>query len=169
MNKKDLQAAYIECLNSILPEVDSVKLDKSCNSAVDGYAKEILKRMHDAFVEIYDTDYFDNHCYGSIEVPAVIQGRNTGHICLGIVALDLESSGEHFGTFFLTPLGAIDQDGEKMSPVKSKYLSDNYFPYDYWYTVYIEDDHHVDFERLPRKVAMLLSGCNYDQPELVMK
>jgi hypothetical protein len=74
------------------------------NSAENGYAKEILKQMHDAFVEVYGTDYLDNGDYEFVELPAVIKGRNTGHISLGIVTLDLESSGEHWGTFFLTPI-----------------------------------------------------------------
>lgn len=33
--------------------------------------------------------------YKFVELPAVIQGRNTSHIEIDIVALDLESSGEH--------------------------------------------------------------------------
>lgn len=71
--------------------------------------------MHDLFVEVYGTDYLDSN-FEFVGLPAVIQGRNTGHIGLGIVMLDLESSGEHWGTFFLTPMGVIDQGGEKMKP-----------------------------------------------------
>ncbi len=53
--------------------------------------------MHDAFIETYGTDYHDSD-YEFVELPAVIQGRNTSHNDLGIVTLDLESSGEHWGT-----------------------------------------------------------------------
>jgi len=113
MENRNLQKAYIERLNKILPTVDFTKLDESCNSADDSYAKDILKQMHDAFVETYGTDYLDSG-YEFVELPAIIQGRNTGHIGLGIVTLDLESSGEHWGTFFLTPRGVIDQGSEKM-------------------------------------------------------
>jgi len=166
MKEKDLQTIYIERLNAMLPTVDFAKLDRSCNSKDDGYAKEILKQMHDSCVEVYGTDYFDNHNYEFIELPAVIRGRNTGHIGLGIVTLDLESSGEHWGTFFLTPKGVIDQGGEKLKPSESKYLSTVYIPYDYWYTVSIERDHHVDFDNVPEKVAVLLNHCHPDQPEM---
>lgn len=45
-----------------------------------------------------------------------------------IATLNLEYSGEHYGTFFLTSLGIIDQGGEKVCPVESKHLSDMYSP-----------------------------------------
>ena len=166
MKEKDLRTIYIERLNAILPTVDFTKLDQSCNSKDDSYAKEILKQMHDSCVEVYGMDYFDNHSYEFIEFPAVIRGRNTGHIGLGIVTLDLKSSGEHWGTFFLTPKGVIDQGGEKLKPSESKYLSTVYIPYDYWYTVSVERDHYVDFDNVPEKVAALLNRCYPDQPEM---
>lgn len=68
----------------------------------------------------------------------VIRGHNTGHISLGTVSLDLESSGEHWGTFFLTPLGVIDQNEGKKTPAQAKYLSTVYIPYDHWYNVSLE-------------------------------
>ncbi|WP_041272717.1 hypothetical protein [Desulfitobacterium hafniense] len=164
MKEKDLQETYIERLNTLLPTVDLRKLDQSCNSTKDEYAKAMLKQMHDMFVEVYGTDYLEVGGYGFVELPAVIQARNTGHIGLGIVTLDLESSGEHGGTFFLTPLGVIDQ--EKRTPAQAKYLSTVYIPYDYWYTVSLERDHHVDFDNVPEKVADLLRTCHGGQPEM---
>jgi hypothetical protein len=166
MSDDDLQAAYIERLNAMLPAVDFAKLDRSCNSKKAEYAKEILKQMHDLFVEVYRTDDLDYGDYEFVDVPAVIRGRNTGHIGLGIVTLDLQSSGEHFGTFFLTPRGVIDQGFEEMKPADTKYLADVYVPYDYWYTVYIQRDHHVDFDHVPEKVAQMLEYCYPDQPEM---
>lgn len=166
MKEKDLKQVYIDRLNEMLEAVDFVKLDQSCNSENDGYTKEILKRMHDLCVEVYGTDYFDGHNYEWIDLPAVIRGRNTGHIGLGIITLDLESSGEHWGTFFLTPKGVIDQGGEDIPSDQSKYLSTVYIPYEYWYTVYIERDHHVDFDNIPEKVACLLNHCYPEEPEI---
>ncbi len=165
MENEDLQAVYIEKLNAMLPTVDFAKLDRSCNTKNDGYAKEILKQMHDLFVEVYHTDNLDSG-YEFVDVPAVIRGRNTGHIGLGIATLDLQSSGEHYGASFLTPRGIIDHGFEKMKPADSKYLSDVYIPYDYWYTVYIERDHHVDFDHVPEKVAQMIEYCSPDQPEM---
>lgn len=168
MKNRNLQEAYIERLNKMLPTVDFVKLDESCNSADDSYAKDILKQMHDAFVETYDTDYLYNG-YEFVELPAVIQGRNTGHIGLGIVTLDLESSGEHWGTFFLTPRGVKDQGSEKMSEADFQYLRKMYIPYDYWYTITLERDHHVDLDNIPEKVSDILNACYLNQPELKLE
>jgi hypothetical protein len=53
MKEKDLQAAYIERLNGLLKTVDFAKLDRSCNADDGEYAKDILKQMHDLFVEVY--------------------------------------------------------------------------------------------------------------------
>ena len=165
MGNKDLRTVYIEQLNYLLPTVDFPKLDKSCNSEDDSYAKEILKRMHDIFTDVYGTDCLDSG-YEFVDLPAVIQGRNTGHIGLGIVTLDLESSGEHWGTLFLTPKGVIEQGGENIKPDQSKYLSTVYIPYEYWYTASVERDHHVDFDNAPEKVAALLNHCYSEQPEM---
>ena len=52
----------------------------------------------------------------------------------GIVFLDLQSSDEHWGTFFLTPQGVINQGAEKISKEHASYLKEVYIPYDYWYT-----------------------------------
>lgn len=162
MNSENLQAAYIERLNTLLKTVDFTRLDRSCNSKGDAYAREILKQMHDLFTEVYRTDSLDYE-YEFVDVPAVIRGRNTGHICLGAVTLDLQSSGEHNGTWFFTPKGVIDQGFEKMRPEDELYLKAVYIPYDYWYTVYIQRDHHVDFDHVPEKVADMLNAC---YPEL---
>lgn len=169
MKSKDLQKEYIERLNDLLQTIDFKKLDVSCNSADDSYAKDILKRMHDNFIEVYKTDCLDSHTYEFVEVPAIIRGRNTGHIGLGIVSLDLESSGEHWGTFFLTPKGVIEQGGEKLSVSDTKYLNQTYIPYDYWYTVSLERDHHVDFDNIPEKIADILNVCHSNQLGMKME
>ena len=164
MNSEDMQAAYIERLNMLLKTVDFTRLDRSCNSKGDAYAREILKQIHDLFTEVYQTDSLDYE-YEFVDVPAVIRGRNTGHLCLGLVTLDLQSSGEHFGTWFFTPRGVIDQGFEKMRPEDELYLKAVYIPYDYWYTVYIQRDHHVDFDHVPEKVAAMLNACYPEQQE----
>lgn len=159
MTKKDLQTAYIDRLNTFLNTVDFQMLDRSCNSEDNKYAKSILKTMHNLFTKVYHTDYLVDSLYEFVDVPAVIRRQKTGHIGLGIVTLDLQSSGEHWGTYFLTPRGVIDQGFEDMKPADSKYLSSVYIPYEYWYTVSIERDHHVDFDHAPAKIADMLNFC----------
>ena len=169
MESKDLQKEYIERLNDLLQTIDFKKLDESCNSEDTSYAKDILKKMHDSFMGVYKTDYLDSYTYEFIEVPAVIRGQDTGHIGLGIVSLDLGSSGEHWGTFFLTPKGVIDQGAEKQSLSKAKYLDQTYIPYDYWYTVSLERDHHVDFNNVPENIADILNVCQPNQLGMKME
>ena len=168
MESKNLQGMFIDKLNVRLPTVDFVKLDQSCNSEDTTYAGEVLKLLHDSLVETYGTDYLDDS-HEFVELPAVIRGRNTGHIGLGIVSLDLQSSGEHWGTFFLTPKGVIAHGSENVSKDRAQYLKDNYVPYEYWYTATLERDYHVNFENIPEKVSELLNACNPDQPGLIMK
>jgi hypothetical protein len=111
MNSEDLQAAYIERLNTILQTVDLARLDRSCNSKDNAYACEILKQMHGLFTEVYHTDSLDYE-YEFVDVPAAIRGRATGHICLGAVTLDLQSSASTAELVFIRPKG-VDQGFEK--------------------------------------------------------
>ncbi|MGB8453179.1 MAG: hypothetical protein WCD89_12730 [Anaerocolumna sp.] len=52
MKNKDLQASYIERLNTMLPTMDFKKLNQSCNSAEDDYVKEILLRIKSSGSEL---------------------------------------------------------------------------------------------------------------------
>ena len=52
-----------------------------------------------------------------------------------------------------------------MKPADTKYLADVYVPYNYWYTVYIQRDHHVDLNNVPQKVAEMLEACQPGQQE----
>lgn len=83
--------------NKILPMLDYVKL---------------VSHVTHTLVEDYGTEYPDDSLE-FIELPVIIRGRNTGYIRLGIVSLDLQSSGEHWGTYFLIPQGVIDPGAEK--------------------------------------------------------
>lgn len=168
MDSKKLQLTFIEQLNKVLPTLDYVKLDQSCNSEDTSYACEVLKKLHDTLVEVYGTDFLDGS-HEFVELPAIIRGRNTGHIGLGIVSLDLPSSGEHGGTFFLTPKGIIDHGYGPMSKDHARYLKENYMPYDYWYTVTLDCDYHVSFDNIPEKVSEILDACHLEQPGITMK
>ncbi|WP_052315252.1 hypothetical protein [Desulfosporosinus youngiae] len=41
-----------------------------------------------------------------------------------------------------------------------------YIPYDYWYTVSLERDHHVGFDNVPEKIVDLLRTCHVEQPKM---
>lgn len=169
MDNQNKQQKYVDKVNRILSSVDFNRLDCSCNSSYSGYARSILRALHKAFVSVYHTDYLDRGGYRFVELPAVIRGRNTGHISLGIVTLDMESSGKHFGTFFLTPHGVIDQGDENLTEKQKEYLRKTFIPYDYWYTPELEHDIHVDYESIPPEVAELLEACPLDRPGMEEK
>lgn len=162
------QDNFFERMDALLPLVDLYKLDESCNSEDDSYAKEILKQLHDIFVDAYETDNLENSNHEFVVIPAVIKARKTSHIGLGIVELDLESSGEHWRTYFLTPRGVIERHQEETYNDNYNYIMDTYIPYDYWYTAAIERDIHVDFENVPEKISDMLDACYPDQPEMKM-
>lgn len=157
-----LQAAYIDKLNKdILPHLDFKKLHESCNADLQ-YAKDVLKSLHDAFVDVYQTDTLSDRDFEFVLVPAVIQAEKTGNLSLGILTLDIASSGEHWGTIFFTDQGLIDGNDPNLPSAGKDYIRANYIPYQYWYTVDLERDHHVDFENMPENVREILDCC---QPE----
>ena len=73
----------------------------SCNGGDTAYAAQKLLAMHQAFETVYGEGYVDEE-YGMVMMPAVVCGRDSGIRTLALVTLDLESSGEHFGTIFMT-------------------------------------------------------------------
>jgi len=168
MDSKKMMTIFNKKMNVYLNTVDFPRLDQSCNSADNTYAKEILKDIHDMFVKVYGTDYIDYE-HEFVNVPAIIQGRETGHTGLGLVSLDLESSGEHCGTYFFTPLGVINHGSQKNTKKESNYINETYVPYNYWYTMEIEDDIHLDFDDVPDKINEFINYCRPDQPGMKME
>lgn len=152
MTKSEL---FISKINQILKTVDFKRLDESCNGEDKSYARVTLDRMHDALVDVYGADYLDWRCGDFVDVPAVIWGEKSGHISLGLVNLDLQSSGEHWGTYIFTDNGVLDHGG-KLSDAQNDLLNTLYIPYKYWYTPYIPDDHHVDFNDVPEDVKQII-------------
>ena len=133
-----LQEKFAKNMNAVLNNVHFVRLECSCMSPNKSYAGEVLKEMHGAFVKTYGTDYLEEGEFEFVNIPAVIRSRNTGKLCLGIVTLDLESSGEHWGTDFLTPYGVVSQGDPNMNADLQQYIRDSFVPYDYWYTADVE-------------------------------
>ncbi len=167
MDNNELQTVYIEKLNKdILPKLDFEKLHESCNSLDKQYAKEVLKSLHDAFIQIYQTDYLTDREFEFVLVPAVIKAQKTGDVSIGIVTLDIESSGEHWGTIFFTDKGLIDDHDESFSKTEREYIDTNFIPYDYWYTVDVKRDHHVDFENVPEEISEMLNYCRPSENDL---
>ena len=130
------------------------------------YAGEVLRQMHDGFVSAYGSDYLEDGSYSFVHIPAVIRSRQSGKLCLGIVTLDLESSGEHWGTEFLTPYGIISQNDPDLDNDMKKYIREQYIPYDYWYTADVENDIHISFDNVPESVSDLIAAARGEEPNM---
>ena len=144
---------FYDALNKdIFPNISWGDLGDAYEKRDFGYIKEILRKMHNAFVVAYGTDTL-NEDMGFVSVPGVVLGGNS-EICLALLDLDTMSSGEHWGTTFLTPYG-IYQDEEKCHPLAKQYSS-KMIPYEYWYTVGFDEDHHTDLESCPRDIREMI-------------
>lgn len=121
-------------------------------------AKEMLKMLHDEFVNAFGTDDVDNLIGDEefIHLPAVCKSRDTGELHIGLVYVDLESSGEHWGTRFITEKGFIGHDDFEKDHPDYKYIKD-IGSYDYWYTPTYDDDIHSSIENAPDDVLELIN------------
>ena len=143
---------FLGKINEILKETDFYLLNVSCNGGDTAYAAQKLLAMHQAFEEVYGEGYVEEG-YGMVMMPAVIRGRESGIHALAVVTLDLESSGEHWGTTFLSPGGPLVQGYVYLTEEQKQAIKEYYVPYDYWYTPLVERDNHVDFTDMPDSVA----------------
>ena len=157
--QEKLTETFVTNINAVLRKVSFEQLEFSLLSSDKGYAGEVLKEMHDAFVKTYGTDYLEEGEFEFVNIPAVIRSCNTGKLCLGIVTLDLESSGEHWGTDFLTPYGIVSQGAPDTNAELQQYIRDNFIPYDYWYTADVERDIHISLDGMPEDVADLIAAA----------
>ena len=120
--------------------------------------KQLLKKLHDAFLKVHGTDCLDES-YDFILAPAAIRIRGTGEIYAGLVELDLSSSGEHWDTSFITPCGVFSQSDETLNESQCEYVR-SMIPYDYYYTPDIPGDIHVDKQNIPDDIREMLTFCN---------
>lgn len=153
------QDQFIEKLNKYLPTVDFDSLDASCNSRDQTYAKEVLGKLHSFVRESYGTDTLYDRELGMVDLPAVIRNKANGRMHIGIVMVDLSSSGEHWGTSVLSPFGVLSAHGQKLTPAERQYLKEEVGSYDYWYTAQLPGDIHVRFDHVPAQVQTLLDHC----------
>lgn len=160
-----LRRRFIQSVNSILEELDFEELERSCNGSDPSYAQEILQRMHQAFLNIYRTDCLTDPGLSLVELPAVIRGKRTGEVTLGLVTLDLAASGGRWNTVFITPVGVLSQNKEKMSRIQRTFLLEKFMPYDYWYTPEVPCDVHINYDNVPYKVVRLATACTGMIPE----
>ena len=120
--------------------------------------REMLKTMHEVFCGTYGTHCVDDIDAGNEEMfylPAVIKSRETNALCVGLVLVDIESSGEHWGTQFMLD-GNFYCDNSECMTDKVKTKREEIGVYDYWYTPEFDGDIHIDKENAPEDVRELL-------------
>lgn len=147
-----LQTAFFDKVNDeVLAYTDWNTICKAYKTGDMEAPAELLKNLHEKFVEVYGTDSLDDD-YGFVTVPGVIKGENDT-IYVALLELDASSSGEHWGTVFFLPQGAVDGNEDQDSV---KEALQQIGKYDYWYTLELERDHHVDWSRCPEDVKEML-------------
>ena len=148
---KPKQEWFLEEISKVLGKIDLMELAISCNGPDKSLAQNTLVQMQAIFERVYGTEPL-KESIGDVAMPAVIEGKNTGVKCLGLVAVDLKSSGEHWDTIFFTPTGAVRQQEMMGKPRIREYLEDHFIPYDYWYTPEVEKDFHANFSEMPEEI-----------------
>lgn len=154
---------FIQHLNKeMLPRIDYKKLGQSYEGDM-AYAKEVFDKITACFYKSYGCTSLDE-LGEKVEfayVPAIIESQKAGNICIGIITLDLMSSGEHCDSHFLTPYGIYGQFQNKASFARE--YCNKLIPYNYFYNVPYENDIHVN-EDIPSKISEIF----FDEPSAEM-
>lgn len=150
---------YVEYINeNILNKIDYKKLQESYETDNKAYAKSVLNALSQSAVEFYGTSYFDGFDENEyVLLPGIVRSREHGNICLALLELDLKSSGEHYNTNFLVQYGCIPQFHEETPDEVRNFIKNTYGVYDYCYTIGIETDHHVEFEKIHPDMMEILN------------
>jgi len=149
---------FINNINLRLGEVDFKKVVESYKTPEFAEAKELLKLLHEEFCEAFGTSDVDELIDGEdvfIHLPAVMRSRETGELCVGLVYVDTESSGEHWGTAFAFSNGFVNQEDKDINnPMVEERKA--FGVYDYWYTPDYDGDIHSDRNYAPDEVKAIL-------------
>ncbi|MBO5126870.1 MAG: DUF4314 domain-containing protein [Clostridia bacterium] len=147
-----LQTAFFDKINDeVLAYTDWNNIRNAYKIGDMDAPAELLKSLHEKFVEVYGTDFLDDD-YGFVTVPGVVKGED-GNVYVALLELDVSSSGEHWGTVFFTPQGTVDGNENQDD---AQEILHQIGVYDYWYTPELERDHHVDWSRCPDEVKEML-------------
>jgi hypothetical protein len=145
--------------NNIISKMDSDKYMNALKENDALYLSEMLKQLHDEFESVYETEVIEDDEFEWLSVPAIIKARESGKLVLGLVNLDLTSRGEHAYTSFITPKGLYHHITDNAPEELADFVY-SFIPYDYYYTVVIPNDIHVDMDCMPNDVREIVSYCN---------
>lgn len=152
--------AYINNINFHMNhcQTDAKQIAESYKTADKTAAKQFLKELHNIFVETFGTNHVDDLAEegeGMIHLPAVMQSVKTGDIRIGIVTVDTESSGEHWGTQHMISKGFFDAYDEDIDE-QCKAELHSFGAYKYWYTPTYFGDIHVNKLDMPEEIREMI-------------
>ena len=150
-----LQTEFIDKVNrEVIPCIEWVGMHNAYKRDNMEVPTDLLKMLYEKFVEVYGTDHVGTDD-GMVTVPGVVQAPD-GKLYVALLELDAASSGEHWGTTFFTPRGVLsDQTEDPQIKAEIKKM----IPYNYWYTVDMERDHHVNWDECPDRVSEMLRAA----------
>ncbi len=155
----NLFKTYVERIEkNILSKMDFKEYMKALNENDTLYLAELLKQFHDEFDTVYETEVVENE-FEWVSVPAVIKARDSGKLTLGLVNLDLTERAEHVYTSFITPNGLYHHITDDVPDDLADFILP-FIPYDYYYTIEIPHDIHVDMNCMPDEVRRIIGYCN---------
>ncbi len=155
-NKNDPNMKYVDKLNKdVFGKVNWAKMKSAYKTGDMTYPTDVLKQMSDAFYEVNGNDVYLNDNAEMVIVPGVVKAQD-GNIYPALLTIDCQSSGEHWGTTFITPDGVLDDQSEVQS-VRDAVKKIG--TYDYWYVPYYQGDCHIDWNKCPDEAFNMLEGA----------
>lgn len=153
--------AYINNINFHMnhSKTDAKQIAESYKTADKTAAKKFLKELHNIFVETFGTNHVDDFAdegEGMIHLPAILKSIKTGDVRIGLVAVDTESSGEHWGTQHMISKGFVDAYDEDIDE-QCKAELHSFGAYKYWYTPTYFGDIHVNKSDMPDDVREIIN------------
>jgi hypothetical protein len=160
------QSLFIDKVNQeVIPCIEWVGMKNAYERGDMTVPTELLGMLHKKFLEVYGTDHIEPDD-GFVTVPGVVKASD-GKLYPALLDLDASSSGEHWGTTFFTPKGVLC-DQACIPEIKQEVQK--LTPYDYWYTVDMQRDHHLDWNFCPNEVIDMLEvavdGCQTEEVDL---
>ena len=150
-----MQDEFIGKVNDeVIPAIDRKVMQDAYAAGNMSVTTEILRSLHEKFLEVYGDAHLERDL-GFVCVPGIVQAAD-GKLYPALLEIDTQSSGEHWGTNFFTPNGVLsDHSEDRIIQREIQKL----VPYEYWYTVELDSDHHVNWENCPAEVQEILDAA----------
>lgn len=155
---------YIDYINKkVLSGINYARLQKDYQTESRFYTKSVLSGLHQGVLKVYETEHFEREEKGEgyVILPGILCSRETNNICIGLLELDLFSSGKLNGTDFLTKYGCINPEDEQMPGTIRRFLQEIYGAFDYGYAVFLKDDIYADRVHFSEDVRQILKDFRH--------